>query len=105
VILHQAQRRRLLAAHTQTAPILHYRFGHLLGGAQKSKSGSARRGGDSPLIAEVPTRLGQPILLIDDVTTTGATLRKAAVACFDAGYDVVGAVVLAYTKPPSDEAD
>ena len=105
VMLHEAQRRGLLAAHTRTAPLLHYRFGRLLSGAQKSKSGSARRGGDSPLIAEIPAELRQPILLIDDVTTTGATLRKAAIACFDAGYDVVGAVVLAYTKPPIDDED
>lgn len=103
VMLQVAQRRGLLAEHTRTSPILHYRFNHLLGGEQKSKTGSARRGGDSPLIAEIPKQIRQPIILVDDVTTTGSTLRKAAIACFDAGYDVVGAVVLAFTKPPSDD--
>lgn len=102
-MLENAEHHGLLAEHTQTSPLLHYRFKHLLGGEQKSKTGAARRGGESPLIAEVPSRWGQPILLVDDVTTTGSTLRKAALACFEAGYDVVGAVVLAYTKPPSDE--
>ena len=105
VMLKMAQRQRLLGDHTRTSPVLHYRFRQLLGGQQKSKAGPARRSGDSRLIAEIPKYSGQPIILVDDVTTTGSTLRSAALACFEAGYDVIGAVVLAFTKPPSDDED
>jgi predicted amidophosphoribosyltransferase len=35
------------------------------------------------------------VLLVDDVMTSGATLAAAAEACFAAGADDVGVVVLA----------
>jgi predicted amidophosphoribosyltransferase len=41
-------------------------------------------------------RQGQPAVLIDDVMTTGATLRAAAQAWQRHGGEVLGAVVLAY---------
>jgi ComF family protein len=48
---------------------------------------------------------GHRILLIDDVVTTGATLREAARVLRDAGADVVGAVVVASTPRRSAVAD
>ncbi|WP_255500275.1 ComF family protein, partial [Actinotalea sp. JY-7885] len=40
------------------------------------------------------------VLLVDDVVTTGATLRACADALTTAGALVVGALVLAATPPP-----
>lgn len=43
-----------------------------------------------------PARIaGRPVLLVDDVMTSGATLAAAAEACFDAGASDVRVVVLA----------
>lgn len=47
-----------------------------------------------------PELRGQPIIIIDDVLTTGATLAEAARALQLAGALVRGAVVLAATRPP-----
>jgi predicted amidophosphoribosyltransferase len=47
---------------------------------------------------------GRPCIIVDDVLTTGATLAEAARAVHQAGGIVVGAVVLAATRPP-DSAD
>ena len=44
-----------------------------------------------------------PVLLVDDVSTTGATLRSAARALRSGGIDRVEALVLARTLPPSAE--
>lgn len=97
--------RGLLAAQLECRPVLHNRFGYALSGAQKTKSGPARRSGQPRFIAERAPVRGQPVILADDVLTTGTTLRHAAMACHDAGYDVTGAVVLALTKPPNQEAE
>lgn len=47
---------------------------------------------------------GRPCIIIDDVLTTGATTGEAARALHVAGAQVMGAVVLAATRPP-DAAD
>ena len=47
---------------------------------------------------------GRRVLLIDDIVTTGSTLREASRAVFEVGGEVVGFVVLAETlrrSPPS----
>ncbi|MCR8676309.1 phosphoribosyltransferase family protein, partial [Micrococcus sp. HG099] len=44
-----------------------------------------------------------PVLLVDDVLTTGATLGALAEAVRRAGGRPVGAVVLAAVAPPSDD--
>lgn len=43
---------------------------------------------------------GRPCIIVDDVLTTGATIREAARALHQAGAQVRGAVVLAATRPP-----
>lgn len=97
-----AQSRGLLGARMQVSQVLHYRLTHVLGGAQKTKSGYARRSGNTHFVAEIAINQKQPVILVDDVLTTGSTMRNAALACIDAGYEVIGGVVLAYTQPPSE---
>lgn len=48
------------------------------------------------IVGVVPKR----VLIVDDVITSGATLRAAAAALRQAGADVVRAVSAAYTPPP-----
>ncbi|MBM7768902.1 MULTISPECIES: ComF family protein [Glutamicibacter] len=100
-MLEHGQARGLLSADLKCRSLLHYRLGSALGGAQKTKSGSDRRGGQTHFVAERASTAGQPVILVDDVLTTGSTLRHAAMACHEAGYDVTCAVVLALTKPPN----
>lgn len=104
-ILDRANESGLLSADLRCRSLLHYRLEFALGGAQKTKSGSARRGARSHFVAERAPVEGQPIILVDDVLTTGSTLRHAARACHEAGYDVTCAVVLTLTKPPNDAVE
>lgn len=51
-----------------------------------------------------PNLAGAHVLLVDDVSTTGATLEAAAQALLDGGAAQVHALVLARTPPPEQEA-
>lgn len=49
--------------------------------------------------SHIPRLVGRHVLLVDDVTTTGATLQTAAQALLHAGADRVSALVFARTPP------
>lgn len=64
-----------------------------LGRAQRMQN----RGGTMRLRGGITAKRLAPILVVDDVVTTGATLREAIDALANAGAPVIGAVVLAAT--------
>ena len=64
---------------------------------QAGLSVAARRRNLSGALRGGPAVRGRRVLLVDDVVTTGSTLREAARAVSAAGGQVVGAACLAYT--------
>lgn len=52
-----------------------------------------------------PPAPGTPLILLDDIVTTGATIGACAVALADAGHDVLTALALAYTPPKAIDED
>lgn len=71
------------------------------GRAQQGLDAAARRSG--PQLAADRSAPG-PVLLVDDVVTTGATLAAAARSLRAAGASEVYAAALAYSRPPGTGA-
>jgi predicted amidophosphoribosyltransferase len=75
-----------------------------LPGGQKGLGRGARAArvrGSMTVPARLSTKVaGRPCIIVDDVLTTGATLAEGARALHLSGAVVVGAVVLAATRPP-----
>lgn len=86
-LLARAVARRLGAA---PAPLLRRRAG-------PAQTGLGRAARESIAGYAATARTGAPVLLLDDVCTTGSTLRAASAALADAGTDVVGHLVVART--------
>lgn len=72
---------------------------HLSGASQRGQGTRARRARDGMRIRPA-TRLPREAILVDDVVTTGATLRALATALAARGCTVRGALVLAASRLP-----
>lgn len=104
LLLLTLQRRSSLPRGTAVRPVLRLKYKppwrH---STQKGLGRSARRANVRNSMY-VPRRLasirGQPVVIVDDVLTTGATAAEAARALRDAGAQVSGAVVVAAALSP-----
>ncbi len=54
---------------------------------------------DSLICANSARGMKIPVIIVDDLVTTGATLREAARALSEGGYQVIGAVTACVAKP------
>lgn len=86
-LLAKALARRLGAA---SAPLLRRRPGPAQTGLDRA--GRSTAAGYAPI-----ARTGLPVLVVDDVCTTGATLRAACAALGEAGVHLAGCTVIART--------
>ena len=68
--------------------------GHRLGAAARTR----RSRGSVRVITDLPA--GIPVLIVDDVVTTGSTIHACRSALATAGAEVVGAFALVATPPP-----
>lgn len=64
---------------------------------QKSRTLAARLGSDAPRWRVSPRVRGRRVVLVDDVVTSGATLRAATLALSAAGAEVAGCAAIAAT--------
>lgn len=68
--------------------------GHRLGASARARRGR----GSVRVVTGLPT--ATPVLIVDDVVTTGSTIHASRTALAQAGAEVVGAFALAATPPP-----
>lgn len=71
--------------------------------AQEGQGARARRRRRirlDPAAVRRARRLGRPVVIVDDVVTTGSTLRGMHDALTEAGAEVIGAVVIASARIP-----